>query len=100
MNKTYANELSNDLLSELNITVKLNNAKMINFDDIAKENITEHNPDLSQIPDHPYKILISGGSGSGKTNSIFSLVNRQANIDKIYLYAKDTYEAKNQLIIN
>ena len=84
----------------LNITVKLNITKMINFDDIAKENITEHNPNLSQIPDHPCKILISGGSGSGNTNSLFSLVNCQANIDKIYLYAKDTYEAKNQLIIN
>ena len=55
---------------------------------------------MSQIPDHPYKILIRGGSGSGKTNSLFSLVNHQPDIDKIYLYAKDTYEAKNQLIIN
>ena len=84
----------------LNITVKLNNTEMINFDDIAKENITEHNTNLSQIPDHPYKILIRRGSGSGKTNSLFSLVNHQPDIDKIYLYAKDTYEAKNQLIIN
>ena len=84
----------------LNITLKLNITKMINFDDIAKENITEHNLNLSQIPDHPCKILISGGSGSGNTNSLFSLVNCQANIDKIYLYAKDTYEAKNQLIID
>ena len=45
------------------------------------------------IPDHPYRILI-GSSGSGKTNSLFSLINNQPDIDKIYLYAKDPYEAK------
>ena len=40
---------------------------MIKFDDFAKENI-EHNPSWPRIPDHPYRILIIGGSGSGKTN--------------------------------
>ena len=39
---------------------------MINFDDVIKENIKEHNPDWLQIPDHPYRILRIGGSGSGK----------------------------------
>ena len=42
---------------------------MINFDDVIKENIKEHNPRLPQIPDHPYRILIIGCSRSGKTNS-------------------------------
>ena len=46
-----------------------------------------------QIPDHPYRILIIGGSGSGKTNSLFNLIN-EPDIDKIYLYAKDQNEAK------
>ena len=36
----------------------------------VKENINEHNPNWSQIPDHPYRILIIGGSGSRKTNSL------------------------------
>ena len=36
---------------------------MINFYDVTKENIKEHNPNLLQIPDHPYRILIIGGSG-------------------------------------
>ena len=31
---------------------------MINFDDVAKENIKGNNPNRPQIPDHPYKILI------------------------------------------
>ena len=31
---------------------------MINFDDITNENRKEHNPDWSQIPDHPHRMLI------------------------------------------
>ena len=41
-----------------------------------------------------------GGSGSGKTNSLFYLINHQTAIDKVYLYAKDPYEAKYQFSIN
>ena len=41
---------------------------MINFDDVTKENIKKHNPNWLQICDHQYRILIIGGSGSGKTN--------------------------------
>ena len=39
---------------------------MINFDDVTRENIKEHNPTSSQILDHPYRILIAGGLRSGK----------------------------------
>ena len=52
------------------------------------------------ISDHPYKILIIGGSGSQKTNALLNLINNQPDIDKIYLYAKDPYEAKYQYLIN
>ena len=48
--------------------------KMINFDDFIKENTKEHNPNWLQIPDHLYRILITGSSGSGKTNSLFNLI--------------------------
>ena len=41
-----------------------------------------------------------GGSGSGQTNALLNLINNQPNIDKIYLYAKDPYEAKYQYLIN
>ena len=47
---------------------------MINFDDVKQENIKEHNPNWSQIPDHPYKILITEVSVYGKTNSIFLII--------------------------
>ena len=46
--------------------IKCNNAKIFNFDYITKEDIKEHNPNWSETPDHPYRILIVGGSGSGK----------------------------------
>ena len=73
---------------------------MNNFDDFKKENIKEHNPNWPEIPDHPYKILIIGGPGSGKTNSLFNLINQQPDINKTYLYAKDPYEGKYQFLIN
>ena len=72
---------------------------MINFDDYTNENIVEHNLKWPYIPDHPYRILIIGGSGSGKTNALLNLINNQTDIDKIYLYAKDPYEKKYQYLI-
>ena len=73
---------------------------MINFDDYTNENKIEHNSEWPYIPDHRYRILIIGGSGSGKTNTLLNLINTQPDIDKIYLYAKDPYEAKYQYLIN
>ena len=51
------------------------------------------------FPDHPYRILIIGGSGSIKRSSLFNLISQQSDIDKIYLYAKDSYKAKYQFLI-
>ena len=73
---------------------------MINPDDYTNENKIEHNSKWSYIPDHLYRILIVGGSGSGKTNALLNLINHQPDIDKIYVYAKDPYEAKYQYLIN
>ena len=73
---------------------------MINFDDYTNENKTEHNRNWPHTPDKPYRILIIGGSGSGKTNVLLNLIENQPDINKIYLYAKDLYEVKYQYIIN
>ena len=73
---------------------------MINFDDYTNENKRKYNPDWSYIPDHPYRILTIGGSGSGKTNALLNLIKEQPDIDKIYFYAKDPYQQKYQFLIN
>ena len=67
---------------------------MINFNDYTNKNRTEHNKNWPYIPDQPYRILIIGGSGSGKTNVLLKLIENQPDVEKIYLYAKDPYEAK------
>ena len=73
---------------------------MINFEDYDNENKTDYNKNWPYISDHLYRILIIGGSGSGKTNALLNLIENQPDIDKIYLYAKDPYEAKYQYLIN
>ena len=73
---------------------------MINFDDIVSENKTKHNKNWPYIPDHPYRTLIIGGSGSAKTNALLNLIQNQADIDKIYLYTRHSFECKYQYLIN
>ena len=67
---------------------------MINLDSITNENNKEHYEQWSYIPDHLYRIIIIGGSGSRKTNALINLINEQNDIDKIYLYARDLSEPK------
>ena len=62
---------------------------MINFDNFTNQNKTEHNPKWPYIPDYPYRILIIGDSGSGKTAVLQNLLD----IGKIYLYTKGPYKA-------
>ena len=73
---------------------------MTNFDDYVNENKTKRDKNRPYIPDHPYRILIIGGSGSGKTNVLLNLMENQLDIDKIYFYTKDPYEAKYQYLTN
>ena len=73
---------------------------MIKLDDYVNENKTEHNKNCPYTPDHPYRILTIGSSGSGKANVLLNLIENQLDIDKIYLYVKDPYEAKYQYLIN
>ena len=72
---------------------------MINLNSIAKENNKEHKEKWPFIPDHPYRILIIGGSRSGKTNALLNLISQQDDTDKICLYAKDLSEPKYEFLI-
>ena len=73
--------------------------RMINLDSITNENNKEHIEKWPFIPDHPYRILIIGGSGSGKANALLNLIKEQDAIDKIYLCAKDLSEPKYEFLI-
>ena len=72
---------------------------MINLDSITNENNKKHNEKWPYIPDHPYRILIIGGSGSGKTITLLNLINEKNDIDKIYLHARDLNEPKYKILI-
>ena len=72
---------------------------MINLDGITNENNKNHNEKWPYIPDHPYRILIIGVSGSGKTKTLLNLINEQHDIDKVYLYARDLNKQKYKILI-
>ena len=60
-----------------------------------------HNLNWPFIPDHLYRILTTGGEESGKTNALLNLIEyQQPHINKIYLYVKDPFESKYQLLVN
>ena len=60
-----------------------------------------YNVNWPYIPEHPDRILIIGGSGSGKTNLLLNLIkHQQPDIDQIYLYVKDLLKSKYELLTN
>ena len=72
---------------------------MLNFDKIIGVKTEENNRYWPEIPNFPYRLLINGGSGTGKTNALLNLLSYQDGIDKIYLYVRDPYEDKYQYLI-
>ena len=95
--------MSKDLVcekEEINCKNVIKQCIMINSDGAAKENIKQHDSNWPQISDHSYRILITVGSGSAETNSLFNLICHHPDIYKIYLYDKDHFEAKYWFLIN
>ena len=72
---------------------------MINLDSISNKNNKKHNEEWPYIPDHSFRILIIGGSESGKTNTLLNLINEENDIDKIFLYATDLSKPKYKILI-
>ena len=71
---------------------------MINYYESVEVN---HKLNWSYIPNRPYRTLINGSPGSGKTNVLLNSIKHQRlDIGKIYLYVKDSFESKYQLLIN
>ena len=70
---------------------------------LTLSNITNENKKKlkkwAYIPDHPYRVLIIGGSGSGQRNALLNLICQQDDIDKVYLYVKDLSEPKYEFLI-
>ena len=69
---------------------------MFNLDAITNKNNKDEEKNC------PFRIFIIGPFGSGKTNALLKLVQKQINespIDKIYLYSKDLSEPKYQLLV-
>ena len=66
---------------------------MINLDSTTKENNKKSNEKWPYIANHLNRILIIGGSGSGKAKTLLNLINEQHDIDKIFLYARDLKES-------
>ena len=60
---------------------------MCNFDDLRKENIKERNQNWPQIPDHSKRMLIIGGSGSGKKFKIYLIQNINFQLTRVKLQA-------------
>ena len=75
---------------------------MINLNSIKNKDNKRNREKWPYIPDDLYRILINGGSGSGKTNTLLNLIKEQDKsdvIDKIYLYARDLNKPKYQFLI-
>ena len=75
---------------------------MINLDSITNGSKKELNKKWPYIPDHPYRILIIGSSGSGKTDTLLNSIKEQHKndvVDKIYLYARDLSKPKYEYLI-
>ena len=64
---------------------------MINFDNYTNENKTEDNPKWPHLPDHSYRILIIGGSGSGKKCIIEFNKQSASQILIKYIYMQKTH---------
>ena len=58
--------------------------------------IKPNNKNWPYIPDHPYRILITGGSASGKTNLWLNLIENTSCSQHIKMINFDNYTNENK----
>ena len=58
---------------------------MFNFYYTTKEEMKKHNLNWLETSDHPCRILIVGGSGSGQTHVLLNLINHEPDIGIFYM---------------
>ena len=81
--KANACRTSKDLVckkGEIKYNNKIKHYKMINFDDVTREKIKEHNLYFPYNSDHPYRILINEDYGYVVTNALLNLIIHQPYI--------------------
>ena len=85
----YFTQLDNIITESLKITSAT--YKKFNLDNVSTKNDNKR---------WPYRFLLIGTSGSGKTNVLLNLIQQDSNIiGKTSLYAKDLQEPKYQFLI-
>jgi len=69
-------------------------APIINYDNDKEDFLNKH----ILAPLWPFRLLICGSSGCGKTNLLMNLIYNYLYYNKIYIYAKDLTESKYQML--
>ena len=59
---------------------------MFNLDGITNENNVKYNKKWTFIPDHPYRMLIIVGSGSGKANALLNLIKSSIMMNLLTIF--------------
>jgi len=74
---------------------------MINFDKAVEKNEVKYKDNDRLAPKWPFRMLLCGGSGCGKTNALLNmLLTNFVYFDKIYLYAKNIQQPKYQFLVD
>lgn len=76
-------------------------AKLVNFDEVIPD---DYHPKHIQKhflgPQHPFRMVIAGPSGAGKTNILLNIIMKMTHWDHLYLYAKKLDEPKYKWLID